>query len=82
MFAFEPSQIVAFEGETLRLVFVGVQGPAHRVRVGDGPILSVRRGETVETRVRAEAVGAIPFVSLDREPSMRGTIMVVPRSDR
>jgi hypothetical protein len=82
MFAFEPSQIVAFEGETLRLVFVGVQGPEHRVQVGDGPVLTVRRGSTTEAVVRAEAVGAIPFVSLDREPSMRGTILVVPRATR
>lgn len=78
MFAFVPSEIVVLQGEPLRLVFVGVQGPAHRIQVGDGAPQRLQRGTTLAVDVDTSRVGRIDFASLDRAPSMRGSVLVLP----
>lgn len=77
MFAFVPSEIVAVQGERLRLVFVGVQGPSHRIRVGDGEPQRLLRGATLAVDVDTSRPGRIHFESIDRAPSMRGSVLVV-----
>lgn len=78
MFTFVPSQIVAVQGEPLRLVFVGVQGPSHRIRVGDGEPQRLTRGTTLTVDVDTSRPGHVEFESLDRVPTMRGSVLVVP----
>lgn len=79
-FTFLPSQVVVREGDRVRLTFVGVQGPAHRIAVeGQGDPITLKRGEARSIEFVAERAGLVRFASLDRLPSMRGSVLVLPR---
>lgn len=79
-FLFQPAQIVVREGDRLRLTFVGVQGPNHRIEIeGQGEPFTLRRGETRTVELTAARPGSIAYRSLDRLPSMTGEILVLPR---
>jgi hypothetical protein len=80
MFTFVPAEVVAHEGETLRLHFVGVQGPKHRIRIdGQAEIIELTRGEVETVDWTAVKPGRYSFVSLGREPSMSGSILVLSK---
>jgi hypothetical protein len=79
-FVFEPRQVVVFQGDPVTLHFVGVQGPSHRIQIdGRSEIIELKRGEVKTVAVPAAAPGVIGFRSLDRLPSMQGSIIVLPR---
>ena len=79
-FVFEPRQVVVFEGAPVTLTFVGVQGPSHRIQVvGHGDIIELKRGAVKSVVVPADKPGVIGFRSLDRLPSMQGSVVVLPK---
>lgn len=79
-FVFEPRQVVVYQGAPVTLTFVGVQGPSHRIQVeGQAGIVELKRGETKSVVVPADKPGVIGFRSLDRMPSMQGSVVVLPK---
>jgi hypothetical protein len=57
-----------------------MQGPAHRIKVDDvAQEIALKRGEVRSVTVKADKPGTIAYTSLDRLPSMRGEIVVLPR---
>ncbi len=81
-FVFHPAQVVVRQGDKVALNFMGVQGPAHTIAIdGQRERLSLRRGEMKTVRFVAEQPGVIRFVSVGREPTMRGSVLVLPRDD-
>ncbi len=80
-FAFHPSQVVVRQGDTVQLNFLGVQGPAHKIAVdGQREQLALRRGEVKSVRFVADQPGIVRFVSVGREPTMQGSVLVLPRA--
>ena len=79
-FVFQPSQVVVRQGDTVVLNFVGVQGPSHTIAIdGRNERISLQRGEMKSVRFIAEQPGTIRFVSVGREPTMQGSILVLRR---
>jgi plastocyanin len=79
-FVFQPSQVVVMEGDTVVINFVGVQGPSHSISIeGQDEQISLKRGEVKTVRLLADQAGTIRFVSVGREPTMHGSILVLPR---
>lgn len=79
-FLFAPSQLVAVEGDTVVLTFVGVQGPSHRIAVeGHEGEIQLKRGETKSVVLDKVRPGIIRFASLDRLPSMVGQVVVLAK---
>lgn len=79
-FAFVPAQIVVHQGERVALTFVDVQGPEFRIAVdGLAEPIAIRRGQARTVQFTAERPGRIGFHALDRQPSMAGEILVLPR---
>ena len=79
-FVFEPRQVVVFKGGPVKLNFVGVQGPSHRIQIdGQSEIVELKRGEVKTVTIPTDVPGAIGFRSLDRLPSMQGSVIVLPR---
>ena len=79
-FLFQPSQVVVRQGENVVLNFVGVQGPSHTIAIeGQDERVSLKRGEMKTVRFVAEQPGTIRFVSIGREPTMNGSILVLRR---
>ena len=79
-FLFAPAQVVATEGDTVVLNFIGVQGPSHRIAIEgkDGEIV-LKRGEMKSIVLEAVKPGVIRFASLDRLPSMVGQVLFLPK---
>ncbi len=79
-FMFQPSQVVVRQGDRIVLNFVGVQGPLHTIAIeGQNERISLKRGEMKTVRFVAEQPGTIRFVSVGREPTMQGSILVLRR---
>ncbi len=80
-FAFHPSQVVVRQGDTVLLNFLGVQGSSHNIAVdGQREQLALRRGEMKSVRFVADQPGIVRFVSVGREPTMQGSVLVLPRA--
>ncbi len=59
---------------------VGVQGPSHTNSIdGQKEPITLRRGEMKSARFVAEQPGTVRFVSVGREPTMQGSILVLRR---
>lgn len=79
-FVFQPSQVVVQQGDKVTLNFVGVQGPSHTIAIdGQNERITLKRGEMKSLRFVAEQPGTIRFVSVGREPTMQGSILVLRR---
>ena len=79
-FVLQPSQIVVKQGDKVVLNFVGVQGPSHTIAVdGQKEPITLKRGEMKSVRFIAEQPGTIRFVSVGREPTMQGSVLVLRR---
>lgn len=79
-FVFHPAQVVVRQGDTVALNFMGVQGPSHTIAIdGQRERLSLKRGEMKTVRFVAEQPGVIKFISVGREPTMQGSVLVLPR---
>ncbi len=80
-FAFHPSQVVVRQGDTVVLNFLGVQGSSHNIAVDGQPErLALKRGEMKSVRFVADQPGIVRFVSVGREPTMQGSVLVLPRA--
>ena len=78
-FVFHPAQVVVRQGDRVALNFMGVQGPSHTIAIdGQRERLSLARGEMKTVRFVAEQPGEIRFVSVGREPTMQGSVLVLP----
>ncbi len=79
-FAFHPAQVVVRQGDSVALNFMGVQGPAHTIAIdGQQEQLSLKRGEVKTVRFVADQPGVVRFTSVGREPTMQGSVLVLPR---
>ncbi|HSH38883.1 MAG TPA: cupredoxin domain-containing protein, partial [Chthoniobacterales bacterium] len=79
-FIFQPSQLVVKQGDKVTLNFVGVQGPSHTIAIdGHNERITLKRGEIKTVRFVAEQPGTIRFVSVGREPTMQGSVVVLRR---
>jgi hypothetical protein len=79
-FVFVPSQVVVFQGTPVRLHFADIQGPSYRIQIdGHSEIVELKRGEVKTVEIPADKPGVIGFRSLDRLPSMQGSVIVLPR---
>ena len=79
-FIFQPSQVVVRQGDKVALNFVGVQGPSHMIAIeGQKEPIILKRGEMKSVRFVADQPGTIRFVSVGREPTMQGSILVLRR---
>lgn len=80
VFTFHPAQLVVRQGDEVTLHFVGVQGVAHKIKVdGVAEELAIKRGEMKSVTVKADKPGTIAYVSTERQPSMRGEIVVLAK---
>jgi hypothetical protein len=69
-----------YQGDQVTLHFLGVHGPAHTITVeGQADKFVLRRGEKHSVSFVADKVGPIRFVALDRQPTMQGEVVVLPR---
>ena len=79
-FVFQPAQIVVRQGDEVKLTFVAVQGPAHKIKVdGVAEEIALKRGELRSVTVKADKPGTIAYAGIGRMPSMRGEIVVLPK---
>lgn len=79
-FVFEPRQVVLFQGGPVKLTFVGVQGTSNRIAVdGVSDVIELKRGELKTVTIPGDKPGVIGFRSLDRLPSMQGSVVILPR---
>ena len=76
-----PSQIVVNEGDEVVLDFVGINGASHPTEIkGLGKTFTLKRGQVTRVEFKAEKPGVYPVVCTTHTPSMRGEIVVLPRS--
>jgi plastocyanin len=79
-FVFQPAQVIVRQGDEVKLTFVGSQGPMHKIKVdGVADEIVLKRGEIRSVTVKADKVGSISYVSVERMPSMRGEVVVLPK---
>ena len=79
-FVFQPAQLTVYQGDQVTLHFLGVQGPSHTITVeGQADKFVLRRGERHSVSFVADKVGPIRFLALDRQPTMAGQVVVLPR---
>lgn len=79
-FVFAPAEVTARQGDMVTLHFVGVQGPSHQIAIeGQDEVIELKRGEQQDISFEAKEPGIIRFVSLGRQPSMQGRIVVLPK---
>ena len=79
-FVFAPAQVMVYQGDQVNLHFLGVQGPSHTIAVdGQAEPLVVKRGEMKTVSLVADKVGTIRFRAVNREPTMQGQVIVLPR---
>jgi plastocyanin len=79
-FVFHPAQVIVRQGDEVKLTFVAVQGAAHKIKVDgvDEPI-ALKRGELRSVTLKADKPGTITYAGVDRMPSMRGEVIVLPK---
>jgi plastocyanin len=83
-FAFIPPQVVVEQGDRVRLHFVGVQGSSHAIDVKGNGVderFTLPRGTVKTIEFEPTTPGIIDIVCHDHAPSMRGEVLVLPRSD-
>jgi hypothetical protein len=76
-----PAQIVVREGDDVVLEFVGINGASHPTEIkGFGKAFTLKRGHVQRMEIKADRAGVDPIVCTTHMPSMRGEIVVLPRS--
>jgi plastocyanin len=80
MYAFDPSQIVVYEGDQVTLNFLGVNAEVHNITVnGSAEPFELHRGELKTVTFTAVRAGTIDFICSIHQPTMHGQIIVLPR---
>ncbi len=79
-YRWEPSQIVVYQGDTVVLEILGVNGDVHPARIeGYVPGFVVRRGHLTRLTFTADKAGFFTIECTTHQPSMVGTLVVLPR---
>jgi plastocyanin len=80
-YLWSPSQIVVNQGDEVTLEFVGINGAAHPTEIqGLCKTFTLRRGQVTRVEFKADRPGVFPIVCGTHQPSMRGEIVVLPRT--
>ena len=80
-YLWSPGQIVVNHGDDVVLDFVGINGAAHPTEIkGLGKTFTLKRGQVTRVEFKADKPGVYPVVCTTHAPSMRGEIVVLPRS--
>jgi plastocyanin len=78
-FTFAPDQIVVYQGDTVTLHFLGVQGPHHVITVDGVGTFPLDRGQIHTVSFTADKPGTITYWCHVHPPSMVGEILVLPK---
>ena len=79
-YQWSPGTIVAQQGETVTLEVVGVNGDVHPSTIpGVVESFTVRRGEITRVTFTAGRPGLYPVICTKHQPSMHGTLIVLPK---
>ena len=80
-YLWSPSQIVVNQGDEVTLEFVGINGAAHPTEIqGLGKSFTLKRGQVTRVEFKADRPGVFPIACGTHHPSMRGEIVVLPRT--
>jgi plastocyanin len=80
MYAFDPSQIVVYEGDQVTLNFLGINAEVHNITVnGYAEPFELHRGELKTVTFTAVTAETIDFICQIHQPTMHGQIIVLPR---
>ena len=80
-YAFMPSQIIVNQGDDVTLEFVGINGAAHPGTIAGYDInFLVTRGEATFVNFKADKTGVFAIECPVHHPSMRGELIVLPRT--
>jgi plastocyanin len=79
-YRWDPSQILVYQGDTVVLEILGVNGDVHPARIeGYVPGFVVRRGHLTRLTFTADKAGFFKIECTTHQPSMVGTLVVLPR---
>jgi len=79
-YRWEPSQIVVYQGDTVILEILGVNGDSHPSKIEEYvPSFVVQRGYITRLSFKADKPGFFKMECLTHKPSMEGYLVVLPR---
>jgi len=79
-YRWEPSQIVVYQGDTVVLEILGVNGDVHPARIEEYvPGFVVRRGQVTRLTFTADKAGFFKIECTTHQPTMVGYLVVLPR---
>lgn len=80
-YMFMPSQIIVNEGDDVTLEYVGINGKEHPAYIeGYDIAFTVQRGQVTLVNFKADMAGVFQILCPVHHPSMRGELIVLPRS--
>ncbi|MCS4539110.1 MAG: hypothetical protein HYU03_00230 [Thaumarchaeota archaeon] len=80
-YIWEPSVLVAYQGDRITLHMLGVNGVSHPAQIeGYGVQFEVKRGQLTTVEFVAEKVGSFQITCSVHQPSMTATLLVLPRA--
>ena len=80
-YLWSPGQIVVNQGDEVALDFVGINGASHPTEIkGLGKAFTLKRGQVTRVEFKADKPGVYPIVCAAHAPSMRGEVVVLPRT--
>jgi plastocyanin len=79
-YQWSPGTVVVRQGESVTLEIVGVNGDVHPSTIpGLVESFAVKRGEVTRVTFTAAAPGLYPIICTKHQPSMQGTLVVLPK---
>lgn len=79
-YVWQPSQIVVNQGDEVTLEFVGINGAEHPTTItAFGQSFTLKRGHAHRVTFRADRAGMFGFVCGTHQPSMTGSLVVLPK---
>jgi plastocyanin len=79
-YIWQPTQIVVNQGDEVTLEFVGINGAEHPTTItAFGQSFTLKRGHAHRVTFVADKAGMFGFVCGTHQPSMTGSLVVLPR---
>lgn len=79
-YQWQPSFIVAREGEQVTLEIIGINGAEHVSSLPPYvPSFTVKRGQITKVSFTANRAGMFPIICVSHQPTMTGYLVVLPR---